>query len=112
SPEMLYDLAATLGLCAGGRALDVGCRDARHSCELSRRFGCHVIGVDPVAHNIVKARRVIEEAGLGGRVEVIEGRAEALPCAAASADLIWCRDVLTHVPDLPAAFREAARVLA
>src|ERR1041384_3282671 len=77
SPEMLYDLAAKLGSGADTRVLDVGCRDARHSCEIARRLGCPVLGVDPVAHNISQARRAIQEVGLGGRVEVIEGRVEA-----------------------------------
>jgi ubiquinone/menaquinone biosynthesis C-methylase UbiE len=112
APEMFYEVACRLGTGTERRVLDVGCRDARHGCELARRFDFRVLGVDPVIHNITNARKVIAEAGLEGRVEVIEGRAEALPCASASADLIFCRDVLTHVADLGGAFRECARVLA
>ena len=46
---------------------------------------------------------------LAGRIDY--GAAEQLPDPDASADLIWCRDVLEHVQDLEAAFSEFRRVL-
>ena len=39
------------------------------------------------------------------------GRAEALPFAEASFDVVWCTDVLEHLADLPAALAQIARVL-
>src|SRR3712207_7697189 len=39
------------------------------------------------------------------------GRAEGLPVPDASFDLVYSVDVIHHVGDRPAAFREAARVL-
>jgi SAM-dependent methyltransferase len=39
------------------------------------------------------------------------GTVETLAIAENSVDLIWCRDVLVHVADLPRAFAEVARVL-
>jgi 2-polyprenyl-6-hydroxyphenyl methylase/3-demethylubiquinone-9 3-methyltransferase len=39
------------------------------------------------------------------------GRAEALPFADASFEVVWCTDVLEHLADRPAAIAQIARVL-
>ena len=39
------------------------------------------------------------------------GRAETLPFADASFDVVWCTDVLEHLPNLPTAIDQIARVL-
>ena len=108
---VLYDKMGELGLAAHHLLLDVGSRDARHSCVLAERYGCQVIAVDPVAHNLQLAEQVISERGLTGRVRSQYGVIAALPVAAESIDYLWCRDVLNHVPDLAAGLRECARVL-
>lgn len=94
-PDALYDLVAAMGLPAGADAVDVGCgRDGSHVRGLAERFGFHVVGVDPLA----------EPPNLVGVIE-------DLPLADASVDLVWCRDMLSHVEDLPRAFSELRRVL-
>ncbi len=108
---MLYDKMGALGLGSEHLLLDVGCRDAHHTCELVKRYGCRAIGVDPVARHIRLCAETIAKFELGDRVRVEQGVAERLPSAAAAIDFIWCRDVLTHVHDLRAAFKECARVL-
>jgi SAM-dependent methyltransferase len=47
----------------------------------------------------------------GGGVSFGVGAAENLPAAGASADLVWCRDVLCLAVDLAGAYREFRRVL-
>ena len=89
-PELLYDLVAGLGLPAGARAVDVGSGRGTHTRALAERFGLDVVAVDPADGT---------------------GRAEALPLADGSVDLVWCRDVLSLVADVDAAFREFRRVL-
>ena len=108
---MLYDAIGALGLGPQHLLLDVGCRDTAHTCELVRRYGCRALGVDPVAHNIAKAQALIARNGLAERVRAVDGRIEALPADDASVDFIWCRDVLTHVPDLRVGLAECRRVL-
>lgn len=44
--SMLFDEMARLGIGADDLVLDIGCGDGRKACELARRFGCHVVGVD------------------------------------------------------------------
>jgi SAM-dependent methyltransferase len=105
-PEVLLELVERMGLPAGSRAVDVGCGEGRHSLELARRFGFDVVGVDPVAWHVEVARA---SADSGVRFEL--GAAEELPLEEASVELVWCRDVLTHVADLERAYAEFRRVL-
>ena len=107
-PEVLYEHVAEMALPAGAVAVDVGCGRGRHAIELSRRFGLQVTGVDPVPESVRTARQAAQP---GDAVRFEVGAAERLPVATASADLVWCRDVLCLVPDLPAAYREIRRVL-
>jgi 2-polyprenyl-3-methyl-5-hydroxy-6-metoxy-1,4-benzoquinol methylase len=108
--EMLYDKMAALGLSKSHWLLDIGCRDAAHTCELAQRFGCRALGVDPIAHKIDLARALIAERGLDGQVRVVKGRIESIPAGNGEFDFIWCRDMLNHVPDLRAGLAECARV--
>lgn len=112
-PEMLYDLVESFGLPAGATALDVGCGQGRQAIELAERFGLVVTGVDPVQAHIDEANTTLAERSSrpAGGVSFELGRAEALRFADDSIDLVWCKDVLVHVVDLEAAYREFHRVL-
>ena len=63
-----------------------------------------LIGVDP-------SPGMLAQAGLPTAVRCLDGRAERLPLADASADFITMGYALRHVADLSAAFAEFARVL-
>lgn len=102
-PEVLYDVVAGFGLPRGSKAVDVGCGEGRHTVALAERFGFDVLGVDPIP-------RHVEVASAAG-ARCVLGRAEDLPLPDESVDLVWCRDVLSEVADLDAAFAELRRVL-
>jgi SAM-dependent methyltransferase len=104
-PDVLYELVGAFGLPRGAIAIDVGCGEGRHTAELAQRFGFAVTGFDPLPRHIELAR----DAHPGVRFEL--GRAEALPVADDSVDLVWCRDVLILVPELERVYQELARVL-
>src|SRR4051794_10372157 len=104
-PDVVYEVAASLGLPPGARALDVGCGEGRDVLALADRFGWVVAGVDPVRRNLEVAR---EEAG-GARLAV--GDVRALPVPDGALDVVWCREVLSLVSDLSGAFAEVRRVL-
>ena len=106
-PDLLFDLVARLGLAPGAVALDVGCGEGRQAVALHRRFGFRVTGVDPVPRHIELARAA---AGQDGPAFAV-GTAENIPAGPGTTDLVWCRDVLVHVPDLPRAYAEFRRVL-
>lgn len=63
-----------------------------------------LVGVDP-------SPGMVAQAGLPPAVRIVDGRAEAMPLPAASADFIVMGYALRHIADLTAAFREFARVL-
>ena len=110
-PEMLFDLVKGLGISSRARALDAGCRDARHSVELVQRFGCRVVGIDVVPDNLQRGQRRLATAGVTNRVILLQGSIEAIPLRNGVCDFIWCRDMLNHVPDLVRGLAECARVV-
>jgi SAM-dependent methyltransferase len=109
--DWLFELFAALGPKPGQRLVDVGARDARHAIRLVQEHGLQAVALDPVPRHVELAREAIAEAGLAGEVEVVEAAIESMPLPDASADWIWCRDVLGHV-DVTRGFAECARVLA
>ena len=108
---MLYDKMEELGLGRGHHLLDIGCRDARHTCTLVERYACKAFGVDPVDDHIARALNLVEERKLAAQVFVQKGRMEQLSFPAGRFDYIWCRDMLNHLPDLHRGLAEAFRVL-
>jgi sarcosine/dimethylglycine N-methyltransferase len=109
SPEMLLEAPGWLGLGAGQLVLDAGCRDGSHALALSRRYGCRVVGVDLVLHELPEGGT--DAATAAGRVSLVKGDIEALPLADGTCDLVWCRDTLSCLGDCARALRECARVL-
>jgi SAM-dependent methyltransferase len=105
--DQLLDLVAEMGLAPGAVTLDVGCGDGSYALELHRRFGFQVTGIDPVPRQLERARAA---AGKNGPV-FLPGTAEAIPATPGTFDLVWCRDVLVHSPDLARAYAEFRRVL-
>jgi demethylmenaquinone methyltransferase / 2-methoxy-6-polyprenyl-1,4-benzoquinol methylase len=91
--------------------LDVACGTAAVSLELVRRYGCRVIGIDQSVEMLAAGRARVEAAGLGTRVELREGRAEALPFENASFDALTFTYLLRYVDDPAATMRELARVV-
>jgi ubiquinone/menaquinone biosynthesis C-methylase UbiE len=109
-PDSMIELAGEY-LRPGAVILDAGCRDAAHLIELVRANDATGSGVDPVEWHIEKARAAVRQAGLGGRIALHLGVMQDVPYPDEHFDLVWCRDVLTVVDELPAALNEAARVL-
>jgi SAM-dependent methyltransferase len=107
SSGQLFELVGGMGLAPGAIVLDVGCGEGNQALDLYQRFGFHVTGIDPVPRHLEVARAA---AGQDGPVFTL-GTAEEIPSKTGTADLVWCRDVLVHSPDLPRAYAEFRRVL-
>lgn len=111
SPDLLYEKFQVLGPTSETLVLDLGCRHAVQACELHRRFGCRVEGIDYMDSHIQVAQKHIKDKRLTDAVDVIQGDIHEMPYPDNRFDLIWCRDVLGHMHDLHQAFKSCARVL-
>ena len=96
---------------AGDRLLDVATGTAAVAIELVRRHGCSVVGLDQSAEMLDEGRARVKRAGLSQRIELVEGRAEALPFEDASFDALTFTYLLRYVDDPAATLRELARVV-
>ena len=108
--DWLFDAFSELGPQQDQVVVDIGARDAGHTIRLVREHGLRAIALDPVPLHVELAQQAATEAGLDDEVNVVQAGIEAMPLADASADWIWCRDVLVHV-DVTRGFAECARIL-
>jgi 2-polyprenyl-6-hydroxyphenyl methylase/3-demethylubiquinone-9 3-methyltransferase len=103
-PRVDFYLRA-LGDLRGRLVLDAGCGGGLVARELAAA-GAGVVGVDRSLGSLGVARRATD-----GGFRPAQGRLERLPFADATFDAVVAADVLEHMPDLPAAVAELARVL-
>ena len=98
---------------AGGAALEVGCGTGNYALALAEHSGCAVWGVDPAAGMLAEAESNAASRRVGGpgRVRFQAGRAEDLGVPAQAFDLVFSVDVIHHVGDRAAYFRQAAAAL-
>jgi len=89
--------------------LDLGCGGGLATACLAQR-GAWVVGLDLSQRSLRAARRPTHGHDDPAPVFLC-GRAEDLPFADASFDVIWCTDVLEHLDNLPAAIAHIARIL-
>jgi demethylmenaquinone methyltransferase/2-methoxy-6-polyprenyl-1,4-benzoquinol methylase len=94
------------------RVLDVATGTAAVAIELARAVpGRTVVGVDQSPEMLAAGRDRVERAGLSGRVELREGRAEDLPFADGELEALTFTYLLRYVDDVPATLHELARVV-
>jgi demethylmenaquinone methyltransferase / 2-methoxy-6-polyprenyl-1,4-benzoquinol methylase len=93
------------------RVLDVATGTAAVAIELVRRHGCSVVGLDQSPEMLAEACVRVEQAGLGARIELVEGRAEKLPFADGEFDGLSFTYLLRYVDDPAATLGELARVV-
>ncbi|MBN1661013.1 MAG: methyltransferase domain-containing protein [Anaerolineae bacterium] len=89
----------------GGGVLEVGCGTGNYIQALAAGEECTAWGLDPSTGMLRQA------SASRAPVTWLAGRAEALPCAARSFDLIFSVDVIHHVADRARYFHEVARIL-
>ncbi len=87
--------------------LDLGCGTGRFSSALASHFNARMIGIDPSTKMLAEARRKAADP----RVRYGLGRAEAIPLADESVDLVFISMVFHHFENPVAAAQECRRVL-
>ena len=89
------------------RVLDLGCGTGRFSEALAGYLGADVVGVDPSAKMLERARNKCRSA----RVRYLRGQAEAIPLQSASVDVVFISMSFHHFRNRALAARECRRVL-
>jgi demethylmenaquinone methyltransferase / 2-methoxy-6-polyprenyl-1,4-benzoquinol methylase len=93
------------------RFLDVATGTADLALAAARRYpAISVTGIDAAPQMLRIGTRKVRDAGLAGRIELLEGDALALPFPDASFDVAAIAFGLRNIPDKLAALREMARV--
>lgn len=94
----------------GGSVLDLGAGTGLASYALSTAGAAQVYALEPDPSAVV-GRGAIERIGLGPNVRLLEAAGENIPLPDSALDLVYARQVLHHIQDLPRLMRECARVL-
>ena len=89
----------------GERVLDLGCGAGRFLSAL-REAGAEPVGVELAEAAAERARANVP----GADVRLVEPDG-SLPLGHGEVDLVWCSEVLEHIPDVSHALLEARRVL-
>lgn len=104
-PGVFQALASVISRAPRARVLEIGCGTGNYAIALRQHCDISVIGLDPsrqmLAHAIARTRDI----------HWMCGRAEALPLATSALDMAFNVDVVHHIADRMAAFREVRRVL-
>ena len=93
------------------RVLDLGCGDGFPTLEIAQRLGptSRVVGIDPWADAIRKARRKSEVMSISN-AEFVEGNADKMPFADNSFDLIVSNLLVNNLSNRDAVMSECRRV--
>ena len=105
-PSLLRKLIELVGITASTRILEVGCGTGNYVAAIAAATPARCSGLEPSAGMLDVARQKTET------VSWFHGSAESLPFPDGSFDLVYSVDVIHHVQDRQAFFREAFRILA
>lgn len=104
-PGVLQNLLETARLTPTSAVLEVGCGTGNYILAIQASTGCAGEGIDPSVKMLEAA------ASRGGSVHFQQAAAEELPFPDSRFDLLFSVDVIHHVGERDAFFREGMRVL-
>jgi demethylmenaquinone methyltransferase/2-methoxy-6-polyprenyl-1,4-benzoquinol methylase len=110
-PRWRRFLASRVETGPGDTVLDVATGTGAVAIEIARRTGARVVGLDQSPEMLAGARERVARAGLADRIELREGRAEALPFPDGSFAALSFTYLLRYVADPAATMSELARVV-
>ena len=104
-PAVLRELITMPTVHASSRVLEVGCGTGNYIIRINELTGCAGTGIDPSDQMLAKARE------RNSAAQFNLARAEAIDEPDSMYDLVFSVDVIHHVADRAAYWREAMRVL-
>jgi len=104
--QIVEDYQVEKGIC-----VEIGSGDGRLGLEIAKLTELHVYMVDINGDALRKALRNAQEADLSDRITAIQARAEQLPFADGSADLVVSRGSIFFWEDKSKGLREIHRIL-
>src|SRR6266571_2247381 len=104
-------LASHLGIRSGQRILDAGCGVGGSAIWLAKNYGVEVVGITPVASQVLRARRYAHEYGVADRVSFEKQDYTSTTFPQASFDVVWALESLCHAPEKRLVLDEARRLL-
>lgn len=109
--EATLELAEQMGLTAGARVLDIGSGLGGPARTVAQTYDCHVTGVDLTQAYCEAATAISAWFGLDDNTDFIAADATDLPLDDDAFDAAMTIHAAMNIPDKPAMFREARRVL-
>jgi demethylmenaquinone methyltransferase / 2-methoxy-6-polyprenyl-1,4-benzoquinol methylase len=110
--DLMVDAVAPAAARPGAVVADVATGTAAVAIALARRYpACRVVGIDQSPEMLAGGARRVEAAGLGSRIELVEGQAEAPPLPAGSVDALTHTYLLRYVDDPAATLAGLAETL-
>ncbi|SHM35765.1 methyltransferase domain-containing protein [Actinacidiphila paucisporea] len=109
--RLVRELVEFARLPAKSRVWDVGCGIGGPALHLAGAMGCAVEGVTLSAKQAARANEKARAAGVADRARFHQLDALATGFPDASFDAVWALESLMHLPDRPAFFAEAMRLL-
>ena len=107
----VFDIMAGLSI-SGRDVLDLGCGIGGAAVLLAAELGAgRVVGIDVEPDSLRRAAGLVDAAGLADRISLELVKPGPLPLPDGAVDAIFTKDVICHVPDKPALFAEAYRIL-
>jgi ubiquinone/menaquinone biosynthesis C-methylase UbiE len=105
------ELADRLPIKPGQRILDIGCGIGGPARYITKRFECHVTGIDLTESFVDTAKRLTALLRMQEQVTIEQGDGRHLPYPDAAFDGAYTQHVTMNVADREAFFNEANRVL-
>lgn len=109
-PGSMEQLAELCHIDSTKKVLEVGCGTGFNACNIARKFGCSIVGVDIAQVSIEMARVKAKKEGLEKLVEFRAGDAYDLPFEPDAFDVV-ITGFVSQFLDMGKAFREFTRVL-
>lgn len=106
--DRLVEQIAPAASVPGSVVIDVATGTAAVAIAIARRYPCRVVGIDQSPEMLARARERVTEAGLEGRIELVQATADDLPIEPASADALVHTYLLRYVDDPGATLRTLA----